>query len=370
MNQKNKEMVRPRILALYLPQYHPFPENDQWWGKGFTEWTNVARAKKCFPGHNQPRIPADLGFYDLRIPEVREEQAQLAKEAGIEGFCYYDYWLGNGKRLMERPFTEVVESGKPDFKFCLAWANHSWYKKLWSSNTRGKDKLLIEQQYLGDEDYTAHFYALLPAFKDKRYVRVNEKLFYLIYDPIGFKDVAHFINLWRKLAHDNGLNDFYFVGGDYYSHHKKDLLDKGFDAIYNPDQLNIYRQHTWIKRAALAFMRRYLHLPLIYKYKDAMKYMLGDDCVERNVIPVIVPNWDHSPRSGSGSYILVDAKPKYFKQLCKKAIEMVKGKPAEEQLIILKSWNEWGEGNYMEPDLEYGHGYIDALSEAIKESQQ
>lgn len=361
--------MKPRIIALYLPQYHPFPENDLWWGKGFTEWTNVARARKLFPGHKQPHIPADLGFYDLRLSEVREQQAELAREAGIEGFCYYEYWFGNGKRLMERPFSEVVESGKPDFPFCLAWANHSWYKKLWSSKIQGKDKLLIEQQYLGDDDYIAHFNTLLPAFKDRRYVRVNGKIFYLIYNPLGFEDVTRFMTIWRQLAKDNGLNDFYFVGGDYYSHHKQILMDEGFDAIYNQGQLNIYRQLPIYKKAISAFCRRYLHMPLIYKYKDAIKYMIGDDCCERNVIPVIVPNWDHSPRSGSGSYILTDAQPKYFEQLCMKAIEMIKNKPEEEQLIILKSWNEWGEGNYMEPDVEYGHGYLDALRDAIAKSE-
>ena len=136
-----------RFIAFYLPQYHIIPENNEWWGPGFTEWTSVARAKPLFRGHKQPHIPADLGFYDLRVPETREAQAQLAKEAGVEGFCYWHYWFGNGKRLLERPFTEVVSSGKPDFPFCLAWANHSWYKKQWDLKAKGKDILLIEQKY-------------------------------------------------------------------------------------------------------------------------------------------------------------------------------------------------------------------------------
>lgn len=162
-----------RFIAFYLPQYHIIPENNEWWGPGFTEWTSVARAKPLFRGHKQPHIPADLGFYDLRVPETREAQAQLAKEAGVEGFCYWHYWFGNGKRLLERPFTEVVSSGKPDFPFCLAWANHSWYKKQWDLKAKGKDILLIEQKYPGVKDYEDHFYALLEAFKDKRYIKVN-----------------------------------------------------------------------------------------------------------------------------------------------------------------------------------------------------
>ena len=131
--------MKPRIIGLYLPQYHPIPENDEWWGKGFTEWTNVAQARPQFRGHYQPRIPADLGFYDLRLPEVREQQAELAREAGLEGFCYYHYWFGNGKQLLERPFNEVLSSGKPDFPFCLCWANHDWTNKTWKKgNSHGQ----------------------------------------------------------------------------------------------------------------------------------------------------------------------------------------------------------------------------------------
>ena len=361
-------MSKPRIFALYLPQYHPFPENDEWWGKGFTEWTNVARARKLFPGHNQPHIPADLGFYDLRLPEVRMQQAELAKQAGIEGFCYYDYWFGNGKRLMERPITEVINSQKPNFPFCFAWANHSWYKKLWDPKQPGKDKLLIKQEYPGIKDYTEHFYTLRPAFKDNRYVKVNGELFYIVYDALGFQDVGTFIRTWRNLAKENGLNDFYFVASDFNSENRQKLLNMGFDATHNVDHLNIYHKSNLLIKAALTISRKYLHIPMIYKYKNAIKYMLHPDCQTRETIPVIVPNWDHTPRSGSKGLVLTNADPKYFKELAKAAIKMVRNKPQEEQIIILKSWNEWGEGNYMEPDLQYGHGYINALAEAIKES--
>ena len=160
--------MKARVIAFYLPQYHPFKENDEWWGKGFTEWTNVGRAKPLFRGHYQPRVPADLGYYDLRMPEVREKQVNLAKEAGIEGFCYWHYWFGNGRRLMESVFDEVLISGKPDFPFCLGWANHSWFAKTWDKDGK-KDKLLIEQQYLGIEDFKTHFGYALKAFKDPRY---------------------------------------------------------------------------------------------------------------------------------------------------------------------------------------------------------
>lgn len=268
---------------------------------------------------------------------------------------------------MQRPFEEVVASGRPDFPFCLCWANHSWYKKLWDPKQVGKDKLLIEQTYPGEEDYRQHFYKLLPAFKDKRYVRVDGKLFYVIYDALGFEDVERFINVWRGLAEENGLGDFYFVATDYNSEHKDSLLSRGFDAINNVDYINIYHVAPIWKKTLKTIFRKYLGLPMIYKYKDAIRYMLHPSCRERQVIPVIAPNWDHTPRSGRKGLVFTDCSPKFFKKLAVQAFLMLKDKPAEQQIVMLKSWNEWGEGNYMEPDLEYGHGYIDALAEAIKE---
>lgn len=362
--------MKPRVLALYLPQYHPFKQNDEWWGKGFTEWTNVARARALFHGHYQPHIPADLGFYDLRLPEVRESQAALARRAGIEGFIYYEYWFGNKRQLMEHPFEDVVASGNPDFPFCLCWANHSWYKKLWDPNKPGKDKLLIEQQYGGEEDYKEHFMHLLPAFKDKRYVRVNGKLFYSIYDPKGFKDVENFIKVWRSLAAEYGVGDFYFVATDYNCEHKLEFLAKGFDATHNVDYINIYHLEPKWKKGLRTLLRKYLGIPMIFKYKDAILYMLHPDCEQRTVIPVIIPNWDHTPRSGARGTVFTDCTPMLFKKLALNAFQMIKNKDAQEQIVIVKSWNEWGEGNHMEPDLKYGCGYIDALADAIKEVGQ
>ena len=169
------------IIAFYLPQFHPIPDNDEWWGKGFTEWTNVGKAKALFKGHNQPRVPADLGYYDLRLPIVREQQVELAKEAGVTAFCYWHYWFGNGKRLMADIFNEVLNTGKPDFPFCLGWANHSWYAKNWNSDGTSTNKLLIEQMYPGIDDEKMHFTFLLKAFKDPRYVKIDNKPFLLIF---------------------------------------------------------------------------------------------------------------------------------------------------------------------------------------------
>ncbi|MBR1455274.1 MAG: glycoside hydrolase family 99-like domain-containing protein, partial [Lachnospiraceae bacterium] len=192
---------KARVIAFYLPQFHPTPENDKFWGKGFTEWTNVAKAKPLFKGHHQPHIPADLGFYDLRMPEVRDAQAKLARDAGIEGFCYWHYWFGNGKQFLQKIFDEVVESGKPDFPFCVGWANHSWNNKNWvNTPTFSKDYYIAEQTYPGAEDNEKHFYSLLKAFKDPRYIKVDGKLLFYIFAPLKFPNVSAFISQWNELA--------------------------------------------------------------------------------------------------------------------------------------------------------------------------
>ena len=168
-SEKQSDDEQIRVIAFYLPQFHPIPENDLWWGPGFTEWTNVARARRFYPGHYQPRLPGELGFYDLRLPETREAQAVLAADYGLSAFCYWHYWFGGGRRLLERPFDEVLQSGSPDFPFCLGWANQTW-SGIWHG---APSRMLIEQTYPGESDYRAHFETVLPAFKDPRYVRID-----------------------------------------------------------------------------------------------------------------------------------------------------------------------------------------------------
>jgi lipopolysaccharide biosynthesis protein len=354
-----------RFIAFYLPQYHPIPENNAWWGPGFTEWHNVVRAKKIFRGHKQPHLPADLGFYDLRLEETRIAQAKLARDAGIEGFCYWHYWFGNGKRLLELPFNEVLISGKPDFPFCLAWANHSWERKLW--NKEGNSEILIKQTYPGIDDYVDHFMTMLPAFRDKRYIKVNDKLLFVIFNSIENPvAIEEFIRTWRKLAKQYGLIDFFFVAKDSDTRNKENNIALGFDAIYDDNVFNIHHRLNIVKKVLLYIHREWLNHPTVFQYKDAIHYMLTEQSKENDVIPVIAPNWDHSPRSGDNAILLHNAHPKYFKQLVCKTLETIKNKPKEEQIIFIKSWNEWGEGNYMEPDCEYGTGNLQALKEGIE----
>ena len=361
-------MNKPRVIAFYLPQFHPIPENDQWWGKGFTEWTNVGKAKPLFRGHYQPHVPADLGYYDLRVPETREAQAEMAKKYGIEGFMYWHYWFGNGKRLLERPFNEVLASGKPDFPFALAWANETW--KGFAHGLKNRN-VLIEQLYPGDEDYIAHFNEVLPAFKDPRYIKVDGKPIFLIYKPHQLPDPAHFIRLWQKLASENGLEGIYFIAQHQHvqDHHKteeqsrKEMISWGFSAVNYVRLYNVQTTRSLVSRVYDAFKRRILYQPSVITYKNAIQFFSKPLDRDEKVIPTIIPNWDHSPRSSNQALVLHKESPELFRMHIKKVFDLMKNK--NNKLVIVKSWNEWAEGNYLEPDLKWGHKYIEVLKSEL-----
>lgn len=355
-------MKRPLFLAYYLPQYHPFPENDEWWGKGFTEWTNVAKAKKLFPCHYQPRIPADLGFYDLRIPEVRKAQAELAQEAGIDAFCYWHYWF-NGHKMMQRPFEEVVSSGEPNFPFCLSWANHSWYAKTWNKDE--KDRLLIEQTYSGEQEYMAHFMDLLPAFHDERYLRIDGKLVFGIYDPFSFDDILHFMDVWNRMAKENGFEGFHFFAQAF----KKQQIDKLKEWHFN----TILIDNTFVRESVVrwfGWLLFKLHLaPQLMPYQDYVETFLRNYPDQEGLAPNILCSWDHTPRSGRRGYLLTGSTPQRFGAFVDRLLKMIKTYHNQPAFIMIKSWNEWGEGNYMEPDQRYGKGYIHELRKSIEENK-
>lgn len=357
--------MRPKIIAFYLPQYHPTPNNDKWWGTGFTEWTNVGKAKPLYKGHYQPKVPADLGYYDLRLPEVREQQAQLAVEAGLAGFCYYHYWFENGKEELDRPFKEVIESGSPNFPFCLCWANESWHSKFWNVDGTIEKKLLVEQKYLGSEDNESHFYSLLKAFRDQRYMRIKEKLIFVIYSPTKFPNVHEFIEQWQNLARENGLKGFYFIGYSLNADREYDtLINLGFDGVCSCRIGEFWGKNIFKKIKSYVGMK--LGYPRIYNYSEVYPKFVGD--IERkyeNVFPTLVPNWDHTPRSGKGGYLYHNSTPELFQKHAEEVMQIIKEKQSDTTICFLKSWNEWGEGNYMEPDLRFGKGFIKALRNAI-----
>lgn len=382
--------MKARVIAFYLPQFHPVPYNDKVWGPGFTEWTNVAKARPLFHGHYQPRIPADLGFYDLRLPETREQQAELASSAGVEGFCYWHYWMGNGKRLLSRPFNEVLASGKPDYPFCLAWANHDWTTKTWKNN--GGTTMIAEQLYPGKEDYINHFNVVLPAFKDHRYITVDGKPLFCIFDPYRFPDVEEFMELWRKLAKENGLEGVYFVAmcnstttmvrdADGRIHRVlpnlesseavyKSFLNMGFDGINSLGKSRAEMLYSGKYRRLIRFalQQRFSFMPTLkYEYPEVVKNFFAPEDSWENVFPTILPQWDRSPRTGKSEGVYVNSTPENFQEHIKKALDVIKDKSQEHRILFLRSWNEWGEGNYVEPDMKYGHGFINAIRNTILE---
>ena len=386
----SEQKRKARVIAFYLPQFHPIPENDKWWGKGFTEWTNVGKAKPLFKGHYQPRVPADLGYYDLRMPEVREAQADMAREAGIEGFCYWHYWFGNDKMLLERPFKEVLESGNPDFPFCLGWANHSWTNKTWEVGTKKVKEDFLMQMHYSVEDYIKHFDYVLPAFKDKRYICVDGKPLFLIFRPLDIPSVKEFIDLWQQKAKDNGLKGIHFVGispsidvdnqktidvlrrkvksqGDVLY---PKLFDSGFDAI---NSRGVFRAEL-LARSLFNIVKRYVLRVLFNHFvlakmpqREINKFLYDEYDKLENVYPTLLPNWDRSARSGKKARIYVDSTPEVFKEQLITALDLLKDKNFEHKILFLQSWNEWAEGNYVEPDLKYGRGFLDVIKDCILE---
>ncbi len=356
--------VALRLIAFYLPQFHPIPENNEWWGNGFTEWTNTAKARPLFPGHYQPHVPADLGFYDLRLPEAREAQAGLAREYGIEAFCYYHYWFA-GRRILERPFNEVLASGRPDFPFCLCWANQSW-TGIWHG---APNKVLVEQTYPGTDDHRRHFDFLLHAFTDRRYVRVEDKPLFVIYNPDELPEPELVTDLWRDLAIRAGLPGIFLV-----AEHPSPDWDpgkRGFDATVTvrlpPRRAKMDSWTSWTNplrklRYRLADWRE---LPTIHQYEDAIEHLIAERVPGIESFPCVIPNWDNTPRSAANGMVLQGSTPEIFRRHLRKAIQRMADAPKERRLVFVKSWNEWAEGNHLEPDLHDGRGYLKVIHEEL-----
>ncbi|MBN2172748.1 MAG: glycoside hydrolase family 99-like domain-containing protein [Bacteroidales bacterium] len=354
------------ILAHYLPQFHPIPENDDWWGKGFTEWTNTVKAKPLFRGHHQPNLPADLGFYDLRVPEVREQQAELAQNHGITGFAYWHYWFGEGKQLLERPFQEVLESGGPGFPFCLGWANESW-TGIWHGLS---EKILIEQRYPGEADYIAHFNHILRAFQDNRYIKIDNKPLFLVHIPHMLPDALGFTQLWNKLAIQHGFDGIYFIGTHYidWDHKQDGFDDKSVHPL--PQYVDMFERIKQRKRKNDLLNDLSGRLKKTYHYKDLIRSYDTEWLMSKDFVPSVLPNWDNTPRAGKNGWVIHGSTPDLFLEHFTKVLQFVMAHDQNKHhIILLKSWNEWAEGNYLEPDRRFGKRYLEAIRDALKGSQ-
>lgn len=361
--QTRQATASVRLIAFYLPQFHPIPENDLWWGKGFTEWTNAAKAKPLFRGHYQPHLPADFGYYDLRAPETRAAQAQLARQYGIEGFCYYHYWFA-GKRILQRPFNEVLASGEPDFPFCLCWANQTW-TGIWHG---APNRTLIEQTYPGERDHRAHFDTLLPAFADPRYIRVDDKPVFVLYQPHDIPDTPKVMDFWREMAARAGLPGLFLVGNDIGSYTPAALgLDASTTYHLPPRRPWVSRRHPveWLKRK----YERLAGRPTVYRYEDILPSLLAPDRPGIENFPCLIPNWDNTPRSGKDGLVLHDSTPDLFRVHARQALDRVRQCSPQHRIVFIKSWNEWAEGNHLEPDRRFGHAYLEVLRDVFCPSQ-
>ena len=355
----------PVIIAYYLPQFHPFAQNDEWWGKGFTEWTNVGKAKPLFKGHYQPKVPSELGYYDLRMPDVREKQVKLAKEAGISGFCYWHYWFGNKRQLLNEIIDEVISTGKPDFPFCFGWANETWKAKQWNKDGVG-DRILMEQIYCGKQDYKEHFEYAIKAFKDPRYIKIDNEPLFLIYRPDLLPD--DFVPFWNELAKDEGFDGMLFIGRTNGKISYEDCLKKKITNYTAERWATAYENDNIVNKIWIRLKSKIKNVRVAVDYNSYKeKFVVEEEDSKENFYPCIIPNWDHSPRSKRGALVMINPEPQYFYEHALRVLKLVRKK--KNQVLFLKSWNEWGEGNYMEPDLKYGRGYIDALAKAIEDSK-
>ncbi len=357
----------PRLIALYLPQFHPIPENDEWWGEGFTEWRNVSKAEPLFPGHYQPHVPSELGYYDLRDEEARIAQTELAKQYGIEGFCYYHYWF-NGHRLLEHPLSEVLKSGKPDFPFCVCWANENWTRR-WDGE---ENEILMRQNY-SEEDDRLHIRSLLPVFEDKRYIRVNGKPFFLVYRTENMPNPARTAEIWREEARKAGVGELYLCRVESIS--KSDPADINFDAAveFAPDWWNKGAQ---LKADPNVFSQNkgdvgeVINDNWIHSYQDLVDDMMDKEVPAYKWFRCVTPSWDNWARRKDGANIFLGSTPDKFQRWLLNMIDSsllrLRG---EERIVFVNAWNEWAEGNHLEPDQKFGRGYLEATKRALDESK-
>jgi lipopolysaccharide biosynthesis protein len=351
-------MIRP--IAIYLPQFHPTPQNDAWWGKGFTEWTNVTKAEPFFKDHYQPRLPSDLGFYDLRSHDTRAEQARLAKAYGIHGFCYYHYWF-NSERILERPFNEVVKSGEPDFPFMLCWANETWSRR-WLGEEK---EVLLKQAYSEEDDRNHATWLCENAFNDKRYITVHGRPAFIIYRPHDLPDAKKTIAIFKEVARSKGLPEPYMIASN---SHSQEL--EGFDHVLNFEpQLGMLTE-AFYDKPTLRKLKNNLKQGVlspslkVYDYR-AVKELMAGRKFEYPYFPCVFVGWDNTARRGRKGVIIVNQNKEDFKASLQRAKQMAEQKPEEEQLVFINAWNEWAEGNHLEPCRKYGHAFLEAVKETF-----
>jgi lipopolysaccharide biosynthesis protein len=356
-----KQLQTNRVIAFYLPQFHPIPENDEWWGRGFTEWFNVAKARPQFKDHYQPHLPGDLGFYDLRLPETRRAQADLARNHGIDGFCYYHYWF-NGRRILHRPFDEVLKSGQPDLPFCLCWANEDW-TRAWDGRS---GNVLLKQDYNWADDL-AHIAWLTRVFQDPRYLRYDGKPIFLVYRAGNLPEPIKTTELWRQEARRLGVGELFLCRVESLIRERNvDPQSQGFDAAvdFQPDwsSLGPPRRSSWLWKGlqCLGLSERVYLEHNVYDYQQVVERMLIRPSLPYMRFPCVTPGWDNSARRIRDAVILKDSSPAIFERWLRAALEQSPTAKAG-NLLFVNAWNEWAEGAHLEPCRRWGHAYLEAV---------
>lgn len=362
-----------KIIAFYLPQYHTFPENDRWWGKGFTEWTNVKKAVPSYKGHYQPRIPLNKNYYNLLNNSVLRWQADLAKKYGIYGFCYYHYWF-DGHMLMEKPMENMLADKSVDLPFCICWANENW-TKAWAKKSK---EVLISQTYGDENEWKEHFNYLLPFFKDNRYIKVDGKPLFVIYRPEIVPCLEDMVNYWQSLARQNDFPGISFMYQQTDYDHRKEktgyLFDYGIEyqpaVVRNrPQKRNLFL----LARKALNEFVNYFHLPQTsistfwYSYDDAWRKIIKMKPKDEKMVPGAFVDWDNTARYGKKASVYKGVTPEKFRKYLSMQIKHAK-QDYKKDMIFMFAWNEWGEGGYLEPDEKYGYKMLKAVSLALKDN--
>ncbi|MBF4507142.1 glycoside hydrolase family 99-like domain-containing protein [Flavobacterium sp. JLP] len=355
-------------IAIHLPQFHPIPENDIWWGKGFTEWTNVTKAQPRFEGHYQPHLPADLGFYDLRLEEARLAQEQLAKAYGIHGFCYYHYWF-NGKRILNEPVDRKMQNPKENFPFMLCWANENW-TRTWD----GLDKeVLLKQEYSFDDDLV-HIQHLISFFKDERYIKVEGKPVFIVYRPNLFPDIQKTISIWREAARNAGFIDLY-LGYALNAENRFNPQSLGFDFAFEfqPNSINFPQTIPYpnttkdkiFRKIKKSLGMRELEIKCYVDYGSYVSNQIQKD-FQDNIYPGITPMWDNSARRKENNFILHNSTPLLFKKWLIHIKENYPWNNVPENFLFINAWNEWAEGNHLEPCQKWGTKYLESVKDMLK----
>ena len=351
-----------KLIAFYLPQFHQIPENDKWWGEGFTEWTNVKKAIPQFKGHYQPHIPGELGYYNLTNKEVMKRQIELAKQYGIYGFCFHHYWFA-GKRLLEKPVNMLIENKDLDIPFCLCWANENWTRR-WD----GLDNEVLIAQKHSPEDDINFIEDISKYFNDTRYIKIDEKPVLIVYRIELFPNPEDTIVRWRKWMEDHGYKGIYLIGAQGFA--CKNPTKYGLDAAVEFPPNGMYK-YNYISSQVSFKNPNFKGNIVDYSYYVNNKLYLKEDKEKYNLFKTIIPSWDNTPRRGNKSTIFYNSSPELYKQWLKDIIIYTKTKKnKDEQFVFINAWNEWGEGAYLEPDVKYGYSYLNSTKEAILETRK